>query len=342
MTQTEINRNPQNGKRLHALMGKIGVAMLIQLILFSVLNSIAAVVELEMEYLEVSERTVFLISEILYMIAYVASFLIPTLILRCMLRKARLAQQMLLARPSLRLAPLLIVGAIALNFAAAYMNSQLVTLLLPFPNFDFAVTQRDGADELIEVVFALIGTAVIPAVVEELLIRGAVLTAMLPFGRTAAIIGSAFLFGLMHGNILQILYTTLMGIVLGWIYVRTKSLWCCMLIHFFNNAISVIQETLPNILEPEAAIRVGGAIELVVMIAGVCAIALLLVARAKEARPEDHGSFGVTFDPEADWTPYPMEGRTRIKSFFTPSVIVYTVLSGISMLATFFALMVGG
>lgn len=84
--------------------------------------------------------------------------------------------------------------------------------------------------------------AVLPAVLEEILFRGCVLRVLRPFGDGFAVLVSAVLFGLMHGNIRQIPFATIVGLVLGWMYVTTNSLLLPMVVHFINNAISVTME----------------------------------------------------------------------------------------------------
>lgn len=50
---------------------------------------------------------------------------------------------------------------------------------------------------------------------EELIFRGFVLRSLRPYGKRFAILGSAFLFGLFHGNLLQTPYAFLVGLVLA-------------------------------------------------------------------------------------------------------------------------------
>ena len=57
--------------------------------------------------------------------------------------------------------------------------------------------------------------SVLGPVSEELLFRGYALRTLEPFGRKFAIFGSALLFGLFHGNLLQAPYAFLVGLVLG-------------------------------------------------------------------------------------------------------------------------------
>ena len=71
---------------------------------------------------------------------------------------------------------------------------------------------------------------------EELLFRGFVLRSLHPFGRRFAVIGSALLFGLFHGNLLQTPYALLMGLLLGYITVEYSIGWAVAL-HMFNNLV---------------------------------------------------------------------------------------------------------
>lgn len=80
---------------------------------------------------------------------------------------------------------------------------------------------------------------VIPPVVEEFLCRGVVLRAMLArWNPVWAIVTSALIFGAIHLNPWQFVYATWIGLVIGWAYLRTRSLGLCMLMHAVNNAAS--------------------------------------------------------------------------------------------------------
>lgn len=73
-------------------------------------------------------------------------------------------------------------------------------------------------------------------VAEELLFRGLILRTLQPYGRKFAILGSAVLFGLFHGNLLQTPYAFLMGLLLGYVTVEYSVVWSIWL-HVFNNMI---------------------------------------------------------------------------------------------------------
>ena len=82
-------------------------------------------------------------------------------------------------------------------------------------------------------------------IVEEILFRGFVQRSLLPFGQKFAIFGSALLFGVFHGNLIQTPYAFLVGLVLG--YVATEySIWWAIVLHMINNM--VLADLLPRLL----------------------------------------------------------------------------------------------
>ena len=77
--------------------------------------------------------------------------------------------------------------------------------------------------------------------VEELLFRGVIYDALCTFVPAgAAVVFQAMLFGSTHGTLLWILYSTLIGCVLGYVRKRTDSLWPCILMHSAFNGSSYL------------------------------------------------------------------------------------------------------
>lgn len=77
---------------------------------------------------------------------------------------------------------------------------------------------------------------VIAPIAEELLFRGLMLRTLLPYGKRFAILLSAFLFGIFHGNVVQTPYAFCVGLVLGYVAAEHSILWA-MVLHMFNNLI---------------------------------------------------------------------------------------------------------
>lgn len=79
-------------------------------------------------------------------------------------------------------------------------------------------------------------SAILGPLAEEVLFRGYVLRSLRPYGKKFAVVLSALLFGLFHGNILQAPYAFLMGLVFGYVTVEYSLTWSVAL-HVFNNLV---------------------------------------------------------------------------------------------------------
>lgn len=82
---------------------------------------------------------------------------------------------------------------------------------------------------------SIVTVGVLPSIVEELLFRGLILHALLPFGKWKAVLISSALFSLFHLSPAQTVYQFIFGIVLALVYLRTKNMLVPMLLHFVNN-----------------------------------------------------------------------------------------------------------
>lgn len=84
--------------------------------------------------------------------------------------------------------------------------------------------------------------AFLAPLLEEVFFRGAIQGLLMRFfGRPwPAIIVAALVFGVFHMNPVQVVYATLLGMVLGWIYYRTGSLMSVIVGHVLNNSLAVL------------------------------------------------------------------------------------------------------
>jgi len=87
-------------------------------------------------------------------------------------------------------------------------------------------------------VFLAFSTIVCAPLFEEFLTRGILLGVLKPYGEGFAIIVSGLLFGLMHGNLQQFLYASVLGVALGYIAVQTGSILPTTILHALFNSIS--------------------------------------------------------------------------------------------------------
>lgn len=98
-----------------------------------------------------------------------------------------------------------------------------------------------------EYFYALFAMGLVPAIGEELIFRGVVLNGMRQrFSTTKAVLISATLFMLFHGNLQQLIYPFVLGIVLGFVFARTGSLMLSMILHLANNFIVITCTFIQN------------------------------------------------------------------------------------------------
>lgn len=82
-------------------------------------------------------------------------------------------------------------------------------------------------------------TSVFAPVLEEIIFRGLIQKGLINKGVSpaVAIVVSSLVFGFIHGNPWQFLGASILGVMLGYAYYRTKSLLLPILLHAFNNLI---------------------------------------------------------------------------------------------------------
>lgn len=160
--------------------------------------------------------------------------------------------------------------------------------------------------------------SVLAPIGEEILFRGYVLRSLRPYGKRFAVLGSAVLFGLFHGNLLQTPYAVLVGLILGYVTVEYSILWA-VLIHMFNNLVLADLLTRLTASWPETAYAVlntllfGGAL---------LASVVLLIRRRREIREYR----------QSEWM-----DRRVLKCFFLNSgVLVMTLIALVNIIALLF------
>lgn len=89
----------------------------------------------------------------------------------------------------------------------------------------------------------LILVTLMAPVVEEFLFRKVIVDRLRPFGERAAVLASALMFGLFHGNVYQFFYAFSVGIILGLAYVRSGRLGFPILLHMLMNGLGSLVAT---------------------------------------------------------------------------------------------------
>lgn len=97
-------------------------------------------------------------------------------------------------------------------------------------------------------VWCILLLCVVGPLVEELVFRDGILRQLVRWGLSPlwAVVVSALIFGLVHGNPQQALPAIVLGIALGMLFARTGDLRLCLPAHIFNNTLAVVLMYLPG------------------------------------------------------------------------------------------------
>ncbi|HYU16678.1 MAG TPA: type II CAAX endopeptidase family protein [Candidatus Acidoferrum sp.] len=153
-------------------------------------------------------------------------------------RAGRPAEVLALVRPPGRA----LVGAALLAVSYWYLSAVLIAPLVEHlftePEIESLSEQVGGPEPL---AFKLLVIAIVPAVCEELLVRGAIARGLRPrLGMFAAALVSSAYFALLHGSLGRLPITFALGLVLAVATLRSGSLFPAVLIHAGNNAAVVL------------------------------------------------------------------------------------------------------
>lgn len=131
--------------------------------------------------------------------------------------------------------PSMLVKTALLIFGSMYvLNVAMEWVALP----DF---MEETFMELADEPLGVASMALIAPIVEEMMFRGAIQGYLMRRCSNAwtGIIITAVVFGAIHMNPQQAVYATMLGIIFGWIYYRTRSLLPVIAGHVLNNSVAV-------------------------------------------------------------------------------------------------------
>ena len=160
------------------------------------------------------------------------------------------AKRTLALRPpapkSLLAALLVIAGGIPIGWAIGW--AQLQFFEIPEGTLD-ALQQLVTATDVNRFLWLLFLVALTPAVCEELVFRGVFFQGLareMPAWRTVAVTAAVFgAFHLSFETAIRFLPTAWIGVLLGIVVWRTRSIFASMLMHFVNNGIAVLSVSVP-------------------------------------------------------------------------------------------------
>lgn len=133
-------------------------------------------------------------------------------------------------------APLSFVMILPLVFAVNIVIEPL-TMWMETPDFMKELLNQVAENKI----SSLLMLVIFAPLLEELFCRGIILRGLLEHtSPTKAILWSSAIFGVIHLNPWQAIPAFLIGVLMGWVYWKTRSLWASIFIHFINNGFAYL------------------------------------------------------------------------------------------------------
>ena len=107
----------------------------------------------------------------------------------------------------------------------------------------------EPSTDIVSVLTMVFMMIVIAPLFEEFFCRGIMYDALKPYGNGIAILISSLLFGLMHGSLFMLFYTTAYGLALGYLRYATGSLFTVTIIHAIVNSIAAMTLLLISLVD---------------------------------------------------------------------------------------------
>lgn len=145
-----------------------------------------------------------------------------------------------------------ILDIILPSFAVAGMSQIIAGLLTMIPIFNsteesLGKTLTIDVNNPLSLIAGVLYLAILGPVLEEILCRGMILRVGSSISNKFGVILSALLFSFMHMNFLQGTNTFVMGLILGYITIKSGSIIPAIAAHIFNNSIAVVQMAVAGI-----------------------------------------------------------------------------------------------
>lgn len=143
---------------------------------------------------------------------------------------------------------ILFIIALAVMFAGNFISTMLINNITSGQAENRLVTTVSSLE-----VLPIIQTVIIAPIVEELIFRKLMLDRVAVYGEKWAIIFGALCFALFHNNPYQLLYTFGMGLILGYVYLKSGRLIYSIILHLGINIIgSLVGPIVINMIDMEA------------------------------------------------------------------------------------------
>ena len=128
------------------------------------------------------------------------------------------------------------LSALGIQAFSIFVQNMMISLTGLVGMSEEAASMANMSDDTLLNILILLYVVIIAPITEELLMRGMVMNSLAPVNRKFALISSALLFGLMHGNFNQMFNGFLLGLIFGYIALKSGSIIPSIIAHMIVNA----------------------------------------------------------------------------------------------------------
>lgn len=226
-------------------------------------------------------------------LAYIVSFVIPFAFIFAMAGKERNmaeftgTQPVALNDPDFgALKPLPFFILLALAILALGVVIEPLTCFIPMP---------DAVKKLFEELFnnssiidTVLSTCILAPLCEEFFCRGIMMRGMAEhMPARKAIFWSAFIFAVIHMNPWQAIPAFLIGLLFGWVYYRTGSLWATIFMHCVNNSTAtILSRAMPDMAVDSSFMDILPTGQYIALYAACLAVAAAAIYLLNKKMPE--------------------------------------------------------
>ena len=127
-----------------------------------------------------------------------------------------------------------------LSLLMSMVTNIILQILKSLLHLNFTDISFDFGDGIGGFIVSFVSLCIFAPIFEEIIFRSAVYRHTEIMGQSFAVVFSAIVFALMHGNLEQLPYTFVMGLGFAYLFAKTRSLLIPMLLHFLTNTTTVI------------------------------------------------------------------------------------------------------
>lgn len=127
-----------------------------------------------------------------------------------------------------------------LSLLMSMVTNIILQILKSLLHLNFTDISFDFGDGVGGFIVSFVSLCIFAPIFEEIIFRSAVYRHTEIMGQSFAVVFSAIVFALMHGNLEQLPYTFVMGLGFAYLFAKTRSLLIPMLLHFLTNTTTVI------------------------------------------------------------------------------------------------------